>query len=156
MCPKAVKLDTTWGRGYRWVPNITAAITRDAGHGQRPGFQLLPSGSLGSDGSAETLWLIQRWSAPLLWLSCCSVYWLSRAPTCSWSLNGLGRKLDRNQARYWGTARQRFKLGSVWMTRQCLTQLFEMLHLIQTDSQTGARVQLRGCRCCNAVLPFYY
>lgn len=105
-CTKALKLDTTWGWfGIEYRIIITAIYRQHwAGlwHVQRPMFQVLSSGSSGSDGRALTPWFIQRWSAPLLWLSCCSVYWLSRAPTCSWSLNGLGRKLDCNQARYWG------------------------------------------------------
>lgn len=66
---------------------------------QRPVFQLLLSGPSKVEG--RTLGLMQRCSAPLLRLSCCSMYWLSSAPTCSWSLNGLGRKLECNQARYW-------------------------------------------------------
>lgn len=60
---------------------------------------MLLSGSLRLDD--WTIGLMQRWSAPLLWLSGCSLYWLSSAPTCSWSLNGLGRKLECNHARYW-------------------------------------------------------
>lgn len=73
--------------------------------------QPLPSGWSGSHGEVLRfpVRLIQRRSAPLLWLAWCSVYWLSRAPSCSWSLNGLGWKLERNQARYWGRDRGRTK-----------------------------------------------
>ncbi|TNN74932.1 hypothetical protein EYF80_014850 [Liparis tanakae] len=58
---------------------------------------LTPTQPAESAGRAETRpsRSARRRSAPLLWLSCCSVYWLSRAPTCSSSLNGLGRKLDQ-------------------------------------------------------------
>lgn len=92
---------------WNWLQNsnnchLQTALGRTMVWPEACRLQLLPSGSSGSDGRAETPWFIQRWSAPLLWLSCCSVYWLSRVPTCSWSLNGLGRKLDLNQARYWG------------------------------------------------------
>lgn len=73
--------------------------TITAGLEQRPGSQMLLSGSSRLDD--WTPGLMRRWSAPLRWLSCCSMYWLSSAPTCSWSLKGLGRKLERNQARYW-------------------------------------------------------
>lgn len=62
--------------------------------------QMLLSGSSRLDD--WTPGLRRRCSALLLWLSCCSMYWLSSAPTCSWSLKGLGRKLERNQSRYWG------------------------------------------------------
>lgn len=73
--------------------------TISAGLEQRPGAQMLLSGSSRLDDSRPGL--RRRWSARLLWLSCCSRYWLSSAPTCSWSLKGLGRKLERNQSRYW-------------------------------------------------------
>lgn len=66
---------------------------------QRRVLQLLLSGPSKLEG--RTPGLMRRCSPPLPWLSCCAMYLLSSSPTCSWSLNGLGRKLERNQARYW-------------------------------------------------------
>lgn len=102
--------------------------TITAGLEQRPGSQMLLSGSSRLDD--WTPGLMRRWSAPLLWLSCCSMYWLSSAPTCSWSLKGLGRKLEHNQARYWEDraktpAEQRAERLSCfcWWRRAALLQL---------------------------------
>lgn len=89
---------------------------------------MLLSGSLQLDD-----WMIgvmQRWPAPLLWLSCCSLYWLSSAPTCSWSLNGLGRKLECNHARYWeDRAKTPGEQTTECFTSYCQWRLPAPLHL---------------------------